>query len=564
MRRPSICFYFSLFSLILLCTRLTGALSDPALSDDRKLSIEKPAKNKINTSAEYFEKQISLQGEQALDLARQLRRISGHPKQAFNVDAFGDVPNSSWFTNRNGKTPMSIDDLIQGPNTSNGPDTSSAWTITRAKLEGVTPGFSIIDSNGESYVIKFDPMDYPELPSGAEVISTKLFYAAGYNTPENYITWFKPEKLKLGDQVNFIDIKGRERYMIRADIDEILKRVPKASNGMIRGLASKYLPGSILGPFRYSGARKDDPNDIVPHEHRRELRSLRILCAWLNHFDTKDGNTLDTYVEENGVHFVKHYLIDFGATLGSASWGPNHRWRGHENDFDPVEIVKTVATLGLYIKPYEKLPLPRYPSVGLFESAEFHPESYKQQVPNPAFENMTSLDGYWAAKIVMSFTDEQLAAVVNQAQYSDPDAASYILKTLIERRDKVGRHYFNLVTPLDNIRIDKTKLYFDDLAIRTRLAFAENTRYHYEVYCNGEFLFEDTMSGSNHSFSLLNRYIMSRFMNMKNDSSAKQFLWTYRIQLQRFNGDQSKWVYVYVLSNQALTKFRLIGVQHDG
>ncbi len=48
------------------------------------------------------------------------------------------------------------------------------------------------------------------------------------------------------------------------------------------------------------GTRSDDPNDLVPHEHRRELRALRVFGAWTNLVDWKAGNTLDTLVEENG------------------------------------------------------------------------------------------------------------------------------------------------------------------------------------------------------------------------------------------------------------------------
>ncbi|NIW47138.1 MAG: hypothetical protein GWN30_21030, partial [Gammaproteobacteria bacterium] len=59
------------------------------------------------------------------------------------------------------------------------------------------------------------------------------------------------------------------------------------------------------------GIRDDDLNDVIPHQHRRELRGLRVVAAWLNHFDTKANNTLDVYVEDG---YVRHYLIDFGST----------------------------------------------------------------------------------------------------------------------------------------------------------------------------------------------------------------------------------------------------------
>ncbi|MBM3811326.1 MAG: hypothetical protein FJW20_06785 [Acidimicrobiia bacterium] len=48
-----------------------------------------------------------------------------------------------------------------------------------------------------------------------------------------------------------------------------------------RGGASLYLPGKPLGPFKYYGTRRDDPNDVTPHEHRRDLRGLSVFCAWL-------------------------------------------------------------------------------------------------------------------------------------------------------------------------------------------------------------------------------------------------------------------------------------------
>lgn len=432
-----------IFLIWLVSPTLILAQNTIAISYDDQRTIPEPKSKEIIPLEEYFDKQITIQGEQSFDLSRQLRNLFGKRKEAMNVDEFGEVPNSSWFTNRNGRQQMTLEEIARGPDTGTGPDTSGLWTVVRAKAQGVTPGFTIKDQHGNYYLIKFDPIGYSELVSGAEVVSTKLFYAAGYNTPENYITCFCPDKLRLGEKVKFTDEKGRTRYMNEDDLAKILGMIHRLPDGRFRALASKYIPGKPIGPFTYQGTRKDDPNDIVPHEHRRELRGLRLICAWLNHFDTKDGNTLDAYVTDGERKYVRHYLIDFGATLGSASHGPNHKWRGHQNDFDPHEIFKNIITLGLYVRPWEKLGDVEYPSVGIFNSGLFQPHKYKPQVPNPAFENMTDADALWATKIITSFTDEQIAAAVNTGQYSNPEAEACLVRIICERRDKIGQHYLS-------------------------------------------------------------------------------------------------------------------------
>jgi hypothetical protein len=75
--------------------------------------------------------------------------------------------------------------------------------------------------------------------------------------------------------------------------------------------------GKPIGRIRFYGTRPDDPNDIVEHEHRRELRGYGVFAAWLNHVDAKAINSLDTLVTEKGRSYVRHNLIDFGSSLGS-------------------------------------------------------------------------------------------------------------------------------------------------------------------------------------------------------------------------------------------------------
>ncbi len=209
-------------------------------------------------------------------------------------------------------------DPTRGPNRDGGPDPRSIWTIVGGKVGGLTPGFEIVDAQGVRYVVKLDPVGLPELSSAAEVIATKLFYAFGYNVPENYIVDVHPETLAIAPDASIQDEFGHARRLTEHRLRRMLARMPRLDDGRIRVTASKYLDGEPIGPFRYHGTRSDDPNDIIPHENRRELRGLRLFAAWLNHDDVRAHNTLDTWVEDGERHYVTHQLIDFGSTFGSA------------------------------------------------------------------------------------------------------------------------------------------------------------------------------------------------------------------------------------------------------
>ena len=74
------------------------------------------------------------------------------------------------------------------------------------------------------------------------------------------------------------DDNGRRRQMEPARHRRACsKRAARNGDGSYRVLASKALEGKPVGPFRYYGTRPDDPNDIFPHEHRRELRGLLVV-----------------------------------------------------------------------------------------------------------------------------------------------------------------------------------------------------------------------------------------------------------------------------------------------
>ena len=56
------------------------------------------------------------------------------------MNTLGEVPDSSWFTNRMSRRVMTIEELVRGPNQLDGPDRSEPWVIIDLKTEGITPG----------------------------------------------------------------------------------------------------------------------------------------------------------------------------------------------------------------------------------------------------------------------------------------------------------------------------------------------------------------------------------------------------------------------------------------
>ena len=431
---------------------------DPIWREPKPLPVGKPEPHGINEYFDFFQNTFFEPGKELK------KKHQPGPSQAVNT--LGEVPDSAWFTNRIGTRPMALEDLVRGSDHGNAPSMDGPWVVTSGKNEGVTPGLVIRDKAGRRYFLKFDPKSNPEMASAADVLGSKFFYALGYNVPENYVVYFTRSQLVVNEKSKYRSPDGHDRAMTANDIDDILDKVPRDAEGRYRGLASFSVAGDILGPFRYYGTRKDDPNDVVSHEFRRDLRGLYVFAAWLNHTDTKSINSLDSVVEENGVRYVKHFLIDFGAILGSDSFEAKSPRAGNVFLFDFKPAAWQFLSLGLYVPSWMRADYPHTPEIGHLEYETFDPENWRNNYPNPAFELRTPGDTYWAAKKVMAFRDEDIRAIVGTAQYSDPRAAEWTVKCLIERRNRIGRTFFQDVLAIDDFAVKDGRLVFDDLAVK--------------------------------------------------------------------------------------------------
>jgi len=392
---------------------------------------------------------------------------------AMNVNTLGEVPDSSWFTNRIGVRDLSIDELVNGPNQVDGP-APGMWRVTGRPDSGITPKFTIKDSRGDTYMIKLDPARNPELPSSVEVISTKIFHALGYWVPEDNIVTFDIAQLEVAPGAKIRTDSGEKRPITMVDIQRWLATTPKLADGRIRALASRYVPGKVVGQFRFTGTRSDDANDIYPHERRRELRGMRVFAAWLNHDDARSINSIDTYVQDNGRRYIRHYLQDFGSNLGSGSTSAQQPRGGNEYLIEGDKWAKGLGAFGFYRRDWSKVQYPANPSLGNIEADFFQPAKWKTEYPQPAFGQMDDADAFWAASLASRFTNPMIEAIVKTGELSDPAAARYLTDVIIKRRDKVVNYWITRTNPLDRFLVEPViggaLLTFDNAAIRLRAA----------------------------------------------------------------------------------------------
>jgi len=167
---------------------LLASLASPAAAQQRKFYDDDPIAREPNTrdASGARDRDIDLM----YDLIRNMFAVPRNPVpvRAQNINSIDEVPDSEWFTNRILAKPVDIDEAVRGPNTGQGP-APGKLVVIRAKQSGVTPGFTIKDSAGQTWFVQFDAPDQSEAASGAAVVATKLFHTLGYFQTENYISY---------------------------------------------------------------------------------------------------------------------------------------------------------------------------------------------------------------------------------------------------------------------------------------------------------------------------------------------------------------------------------------
>ena len=152
---------------------------------------------------------------------------------------------------------------------------------------------------------------------------------------------------------------------------------------------------------------------------------------------------------------VRHHLLDFGSTIGSAGVYPREAFEGSEYLVEGKRTLAGIPTFGFYVKNWRTVPLYRARSVGAFpiDHSTWDPEKWKPRYANSAFRSARLDDKFWAARRLQGFTDEMLKAVPRVGQFDDPKSEEMLAKFLIDRRDAIVRRYLPAVNPIVDVQL---------------------------------------------------------------------------------------------------------------
>ena len=409
--------------------------------------------------------------------------------ESVDVNSLDEVPDSAWFTNRiTTITPASLARGACRPDQILDPDAfaDGSWEIDKGKLEGSTPGFRIVVPGKGKYMIKVESVDdLPERQSAAAVIGANAYWAAGYYAACEQLVWVRPTLFKLLPGLRASANFEAEHPFDQKRLDALLAKSP-TRNGKYRMSASAWLPGYAIGSYRTEGTRDDDPNDVVPHEDRRELRGARLLAAWLGRTDTREANSFDTWIADDASRpdsspgKVIHYQLDESETLGGGwPWAPAelNRRLGMAYLMDWENFGREFVTLGIDVRPWEELaPVAGHELFAYYQLEPFEPEKWKNEFPNPAYHRMTERDGAWMARILARFTPEMIHALAMSGDFTNPEQTVYLEHVMNGRLDRILERYLLRLSPISDVHIEGDRLCGVDLAewrgLREPLRFA--------------------------------------------------------------------------------------------
>ena len=216
---------------------------------------------------------------------------------------------------------------------------------------------------------------------------------------------------------------GKRRPFTQRDLDDVFDRAARSRTAGIACWPAGSRRASRSATSATTARVPTIPNDIVPHEHRRELRGARVFGAWLNHDDSRGVNSLDMLEPQaDGPAATSSTTCSTSARSSAAArcfaQRASRRQRVHLRAAAPGWL--TLATLGLYMRPWMLIDYPDVPPVGRpLRRRRVRAGEVEARVSEPRVRQHAAGRCVLGARGSSSrFSDDAIRAIVEKAQYT--------------------------------------------------------------------------------------------------------------------------------------------------
>ena len=295
-----------------------------------------------------------------------------------------------------------------------------AWTVIAAKNDGITPGFTVRDSSGQVWFLKFDPPGYRAMSTGTEVVVANLFWALGYYVPEVHLAALRPDQLAMTTR----HASRRRAAAAAASSNRISRRCSarRIATPMAR-IASSPARRSRAGLSAVSGSTAHAPT--TPTTPCRtsigeSSAAYGTYSAWVNHVDSKSINTLDTVVTVGGRTSCGTTCSTSARRSAAPASIRGKRSRGGNTSSKGGKTLAGHPDVWVLHQELAHVPLYRESWVGAFPDRPHKVGSadVEATVANPSFRS-ARLDVLGTARRLQGFTVEMLKAVTRVGQFND-------------------------------------------------------------------------------------------------------------------------------------------------
>src|SRR4029078_2205495 len=132
------------------------------------------------------------------------------------------------FCPRNHLQPLTLEAIAAGP-----PGTPPELPLRSGKGKdgGAALGFQVIDAAGRKYLLKLDPRGHLGMSTAAEIAGARLYHAAGYNVPANFLLDLDLRDLVVDKDATFKLYGVQKRPLTADEIRVPLARAARTPDG---------------------------------------------------------------------------------------------------------------------------------------------------------------------------------------------------------------------------------------------------------------------------------------------------------------------------------------------